>query len=408
MPRLRCIGRRRAADLRGPRRAEAALPPHRRDVPRHDRRRPASCAVRSLRHRALDGRRDPGASGALTGRSPVVTAVVTYLVAVALAAAVSALFILAMRGDVVLAFRTILSSSLGSVAGIAQTLNKISPLLLGSMAVMLARQGGFFNIGVDGQMYAGAIVTTGVAFAVGGALPLVVMLPLALLAGFAGGAAFGAVPGALRARWGVNEIFVTVMLNFVAYYFTEWVATGPWNDPITGEAITRVLPESATLPMLLPAAGAHTGILIAIAVSAAAAVLLGRTLLGYEIRTAGDNPRAATLGGVRLGRITLVTLALSGALAGLAGAIEVVGYHNRLILGLTPGYGAMAILIAVLGRMHPLGVGVASVLVAILMVGADSLQRSVKLPASAGAVFQAIVVLCVLLVEARSARRARA
>ena len=329
------------------------------------------------------------------------TAVVTYLVAVALAAAVSALFILAMRGDVVLAFRTILSSSLGSVAGIAQTLNKISPLLLGSMAVMLARQGGFFNIGVDGQMYAGAIVTTGVAFAVGGALPLVVMLPLALLAGFAGGAAFGAVPGALRARWGVNEIFVTVMLNFVAYYFTEWVATGPWNDPITGEAITRVLPESATLPMLLPAAGAHTGILIAIAVSAAAAVLLGRTLLGYEIRTAGDNPRAATLGGVRLGRITLVTLALSGA-------IEVVGYHNRLILGLTPGYGAMAILIAVLGRMHPLGVGVASVLVAILMVGADSLQRSVKLPASAGAVFQAIVVLCVLLVEARSARRARA
>src|SRR5207245_175155 len=117
---------------------------------------------------------------------------------------------------------------------------------------------------------------------------------------FAGGAAFGAVPGALRARWGVNEIFVTVMLNFVAYYFTEWVATGPWNDPITGEAITRVLPESATLPMLLPAAGAHTGILIAIAVSAAAAVLLGRTLLGYEIRTAGDNPRAATLGGLRV------------------------------------------------------------------------------------------------------------
>jgi simple sugar transport system permease protein len=341
------------------------------------------------------------------GRSRAAAAAITYVVAIALAAAVSALFILAMRGDVVLAFRTILSSSLGSVAGIAQTLNKISPLLLGSMAVMLARQGGFFNIGVDGQMYAGAIVATGLAFAVGGALPLALMLPLALLAGFAGGAALGAVPGALRARWGVNEIFVTVMLNFVAYYLTEWVATGPWNDPITGEAITRVLPESATLPMLLPAAGAHAGVLIAIVMSAAVAVLLGRTLLGYEIRTAGDNPRAAALGGVRIGRITLVTLALSGALAGLAGAIEVVGYHNRLILGLTPGYGAMAILIAVLGRMRPLGVGVASALVAILMVGADSLQRSVKLPASAGAVFQAIVVLCVLLVEARSARRAR-
>ncbi len=346
------------------------------------------------------------AAGAPRGdRARVLTAGLTYVVAVGLAAAVSALFILAMRGDVLLAFRTVVSSSLGSVAGIAQTLNKISPLLLGSTAVMLARQAGFFNIGVDGQMYAGAIVATGVAFAVGGALPAAVMLPVAVLAGFAGGGALGAVPGALRARWGVNEIFVTVMLNFVAFYLTEWVATGPWNDPITGEAITRVIPDSAVLPMLLPAAGAHTGILIAVVVTAAVALLLRRTVLGYEIRAAGSNPRAATLGGVHLGRITLVTLALSGALAGVAGAIEVIGYHNRLILGLTPGYGIMAILIAVLGRMHPVGVSVAAVLVAILMVGADSLQRSVNLPASAGFVFQAIVVLCVLFVEARSARR---
>ena len=341
----------------------------------------------------------------MNGHGAPATAALTYIAAVGLAAAVSAAFILAMGGDVMLAFRTILSSSLGSVAGLAQTLNKISPLLLGSTAVMLARQGGFFNIGVDGQMYAGAIVATGLAFAVGGGLPLPLMLPLALVAGFAGGAAFGAVPGALRARWGVNEIFVTVMLNFIAYYFTEWVATGPWNDPITGEAITRVLPPSATLPMLLPAAGAHAGILIAIVTTVAVAILLGRTVLGYEIRAAGDNPRAAMLGGIPLGRITVVTLALSGALAGLAGAIEVVGYHNRLILGLTPGYGAMAILIAVLGRMRPVGVGVASALVAMLMVGADSLQRSVRLPASAGAVFQAIVVLCVLLVEARASSR---
>jgi simple sugar transport system permease protein len=338
-------------------------------------------------------------------RARAVTTGLTYVLAVALAAGVSALFILAMRGDVLLAFQTIVTSSLGSLAGIAQTLNKISPLLLGSTAVMLARQGGFFNIGVDGQMYAGAIVATGVAFALGEALPAAVMLPVAILAGFAGGAALGAVPGALRARWGVNEIFVTVMLNFVAFYLTEWVATGPWNDPITGEAITRVIPDSAVLPMLLPAAGAHAGILIAIVVTVGAAVLLHRTVLGYEIRAAGSNPRAALLGGVPLGRTTLVTLALSGALAGVAGAIEVVGYHNRLILGLTPGYGVMAILIAVLGRMHPVGVGIAAVLVAILMVGADSLQRSVSLPASAGFVFQAIVVLCVLLVEAHRARR---
>jgi general nucleoside transport system permease protein len=337
-------------------------------------------------------------------RSGVVAEGLAYLVAVGVGAAVSALFILAMRGDVIVAFRTIILSSLGSVGGVAQTLNKVSPLLLGSVAVMVARRGGFFNIGVDGQIYGGAIAATGLAFAVG-AGPAVVMPALVLTAGCVGGAFFGAIPGLLRARWGVNEIFVTVMLNFVAYYLTEYIATGPWNDPITGEAITRMIPETATLPMLLRTAGAHSGILVALVAAACASLLLTRSVLGYEIRAAGDNPRAATIGGIRLGRIALVTLALSGALAGLAGAIEVAGYHHRLILGLTPGYGAMAILIAVLGRMNPLGVGIASVLVAILMVGSDSLQRSVGLPASAGFVFQAIVVLCGLLVEARAARR---
>lgn len=329
-----------------------------------------------------------------------------YLGAICLAALVSALFIVAMRGDVLVAFRTIIVSSLGSLGGIAQTLNKISPLLLGSVAVMLGLRGGFVNIGVDGQIYGGAILTTATAFALAGLdLPAIVLVPTVLAAGVIGGGIFGAIPGSLRARWGVNEIFVTVMLNFIAYYLTEYLSTGPWNDATSGEAITLPIPEAANLPMLMPQAGAHIGILIAVAASVLIALLLTRTILGYEIRAVGDNPRAALTGGIDIRRITLITLTLSGALAGLAGAIEVSGYHNRLILGLTPGYGVMAILISVLGKNRPLGVGIASAAVAILMVGADSLQRSVKLPASAGFVFQAIVVLCVLLIEARSARR---
>jgi simple sugar transport system permease protein len=350
----------------------------------------------------------PEAAGTLAAaRRRLAGDVLTYLVAIALAALVSALFVVAMRGDVLVAFRTILSSSLGSLGGIAQTLNKVSPLLLGSIAVMLGLRGGFFNIGVDGQIYAGAIAATGLAFGLAGwNLPAILFAPLVLLTGFLGGAAFGAIPAVLRARWSVNEIFITVMLNFVAYYLTEYLTTGPWNDPVTGEAITVALPAATYLPMLLPAAGAHSGILIALAVSALVSLMLTRSLLGYEIRAVGDNPRAARIGGISIPRITFITLSLSGALAGLAGAIEVAGYHNRLVLGLTPGYGAMAILISVLGKKNPVGVGVASALVAVLMVGSDSLQRSVGLPASAGFVFQAIVVLCVLLVEARSARGA--
>lgn len=339
-------------------------------------------------------------------RRRVVRETLTYLSAIALAALVSALFVMAMRGDVLVAFRTILSSSLGSLGGIGQTLNKTSPLLLGSMAVMLGLRGGFFNIGVDGQIYGGAIGATGTAFALAGAgLPAPLLVPVVLLGGFLGGACFGAVPAALRARWSVNEIFITVMLNFVAYYLTEYLTTGPWNDPISGEAITLPIPAAANLPMLLPGPGAHTGIILAVAMSVLVSLMLTRTVLGYEIRAIGDNPRAARIGGISIPRITLITLSLSGALAGLAGAIEVSGYHNRLVLGLTPGYGAMAILISVLGKKHPVGVGVASALVAVLMVGADSLQRSVGLPASAGFVFQAIVVLCVLFVDARFARR---
>jgi simple sugar transport system permease protein len=328
-----------------------------------------------------------------------------YVGATLVAAVVSASFIVAMQGDVLVAFRTMLGSSLGSLAGVAQTLNKIAPLLLGSTAVMLGMRGGLINIGVDGQIYLGAIAATGLAFALASSgLPGVLVVPLVLVAGMAGGGVFGAIPGALRARWGVNEIFVTVMLNFVAYYLTEYLSTGPWNDPISGEAITVPIPASATLPMLMPAAGAHTGIVLAVLASVLVALLLSRTILGYEIRAVGANARAALTAGIRIPWITFVTLTLSGALAGLAGAIEIAGYHNRLILGLTPGYGAMAILIAVLGKQSPLGVGVAATLVAVLVVGADSLQRSVRLPASAGFVFQAIVVLCVLLVEARSSR----
>ncbi|HXF83702.1 MAG TPA: ABC transporter permease, partial [bacterium] len=230
------------------------------------------------------------------------------------------------------------------------------------------------------------------------------LVPLVLAAGLAGGGAYAFVPAVLRTAFRVNEIFVTVMLNFVAVFLTEFLATGPWNDPLAGEAITRPIPAAAQLPMLIPAAGTHLGIIIALAAAAAVAFLLRGTVLGYQIRAVGDNARAARLGGVPITAVTLVALTASGALAGLAGAVEVSGFHYRLILGLTPGYGIMAILIAVLARQHALGAVAAAFGFAVLLVGSDSLQRSVGLPASAVFVFQAIIVLTVLLAEARRKR----
>jgi simple sugar transport system permease protein len=330
-----------------------------------------------------------------------------YALGVAVAAVTGAVLVALMGGDVLGAYRTFISSSLGTVGGIAQTLNKMCPLLLGGLAVGFALRAGYFNIGVDGQIYAGAIAATGVALALDH-LTAAWLAPALLVVGLLGGGLFAAIPGVLRARWSVNEIFVTVMLNFIAAFVTEYLTTGPWNDVMAGEAITRVIPEAAKLPMLSARTGSHTGIFLALAAVAGVWILVERTRWGFEVRALGDNARAARVAGVRTGWITVAVLVGSGALAGLAGAIEVTALHHRLILGLTPGYGVMALLVAVLGRSRPLGILIASFGMAVLLVGSDSLQRSVGLPASAALVFQALIVLTILAVDARRPRAAPA
>ncbi len=192
---------------------------------------------------------------------------------------------------------------------------------------------------------------------------------------------------------------MTVMLNFVFIQLTDYLATGPWNDPLAGEAITRPIAPPSYLPAFSAELGAHVGILVALAVAVVVAAVLNRTLLGYGVRAVGDNPVAARVGGISVGWIAFAALGVSGAIAGLAGAIEVSGYHQRLILGLSPGYGYMAILLAVLGKYKPLGVVVAGFGFAVLLVGSDSLQRSVRLPQSAVLVFQAVILLSILFAE---------
>lgn len=342
-------------------------------------------------------------------RQQAVAFAVTYAFSAALALLVAAGFVLAFGGNVLVALGSVLRASLGTWGGFAQTLNKFCPLLLGSLSVAFGMRGGYFNIGVDGQIYAGAIGMTAAAFALQGwGLPWLMFVPLGMLGGILCGAFWGLVPGYLRVRFQVSEIFVTVMLNFVAFYLVDYLANGPWNDPLAGEAITRPIPDAAVLPALMPRSGGHSGILLALGATALIAFLMARTIVGYEIRAVGDNPTAARVGGININRITLITMPICGALGGLAGAIEVSGFHQSLMLGITgpagaPSYGAMSILIAVIGRRNPLGVAVAAAVFSALLVGSDSLQRSIGLPGSAVFVFQAIIVLSVLYVEARRA-----
>ncbi len=345
---------------------------------------------------------DADAGGAGRGRAALEVATI-YGLGLVVALLVNAALLAALGANPVTAYGTILSSALGSIAGLSQTLNRTTPLLLGASAVAFAMRAGYVNLGIDGQIYAGAILATGVAFLLDG-WPAVVLLPVVLLAGAVGGGLLASIPAWLRATRGINELFVTVMLNFVALFLAEYLATGPWTDPVAGEAITVPIPSAADLPRLLPGGG-HAGIVLAVPIAIGLSVWLLRTRGGFEFRAAGANPLAARFGGVRLVRIGVIALVVAGALGGLAGAIEVTGVHSRLLTGLTPNFGYISVLVAVLARRSPVATIPVAFGFAVLIVGADSLQRSVDLPASAALVFQAVVVVTILAFETARGRR---
>lgn len=327
----------------------------------------------------------------------VVANISTYLVALAVALAIGGLALVLIGADPLDAYATMVRSSLGSSVALALTLNKATPLLLGGAAVAFAMRAGYLNLGVDGQIYVGAAVATGVAFAMGSGYPTPLTVAAVVIAGGAGGAAFGLIPAVLRVRYGVNELFVTVMLNFVGFYIADWLATGPWTDPIAGEAITKAIPAGWRLPRLFE--GAHIGVALAVPIAVALAVWLVHSRRGFEFRSVGLNSAAARLGGVNLAATGVVALVVSGAVAGVAGGIEMAGVHGRLVSGLSPNYGYMAVLAAVLARRSPLLAIPVAFGFGALLVGSDALQGSIGLPSSAVLIFQALVVLSVLFFE---------
>ena len=335
-----------------------------------------------------------------------------YIVSVLAGGIVLGIFILMAGGDVLKAYGTIIEVSLGSSIGIAQTLNKWTPLLLGSIAVALGNRSGVINIGVDGQIFIGATVGTGVAFTLAPfQTPPFLFFPVVLLAGLIGGGLYAGIAGFLKGWLAVNEIFVTVMMNFIAVYIAEYFASGPWNDLVSGGIISIQIPSSAFLPIIATKGGGHIGIVIALSMVFIVYFLLEKTLPGYSMKAVGSSPVAAMTAGINYRWVVLSGLSMSGALAGLAGAIEVSGVHHCLIGGLSPNYGIMAIILAAVGKDNPIGIVIASLFFAILFVGSDSLQRSIGLPASAVIAFQGVIFLFILagriLLERKSSSKVK-
>lgn len=281
--------------------------------------------------------------------------------------------------------------------GLQEVAVKATPLVLIAVGLALCYQANVWNIGAEGQFLAGAMAGGWLAVATHGGAQGSWLLPAMLAAGAAGGALWGLIPAGLRTRFGANEILTSLMLVYVAELLLDFLVRGPWRDPHGfNMPQTVTFAAAATVPLLAEGGRLNIGTPIALAVVAVMALVMGRTLLGFEIRLVGEAPRAARFAGFAAGRLTWFVFAVSGGLAGLAGVIEAAGTIRQLQPAISPGYGFTAIIVAFLGRLNPVGCLVAGVFLAITFIGAENAQILLRLPLDATRVVQGLLLFYVL------------
>jgi simple sugar transport system permease protein len=332
---------------------------------------------------------------------PFFNMAIVPILAVFTALVVGALIILLAGGDPLAAYRGLFQGAVGSARAWSETTVWATPYIFAGLAVALAFKGGLFNIGAEGQLALGAVMAAWIGYKLpellGVSLPAIVHLPLAVGAGMMAGAIWGAIPGWLKARTGGHEVINTIMMNYIALNMTSYLLNGPMKDPNPLNVVARTpeIAQSARIPPIFPGYRFHWGFVLALLVAGAVWWLLQKTTLGFEIRTAGANPDAARYAGVNVSRIIVISMMLSGMLAGLAGAIEVTALNYRHELGFSVGYGFDAIAIALLGKTHPLGVVLASLLWGAMRNGATRMQFLTQIPVDVISVIQALILLFV-------------
>ncbi len=259
----------------------------------------------------------------------------------------------------------------GSKTGITEIFVRATSLLIVGLAITIAFRGKVFNIGAEGQMIMGAIIATWIGLTIPEA-PAVLLVIFILVSSFLIGSLWGGIAGVLKAKLGINEVIVTIMMNWVAIYFLEYVIIGPLS---VGGMLHQSPPlsSSAWLPVLIPGTRLHFGFLIALFLTYSVLILIFKTSLGYHIRTIGANPVAARYAGVSPAKIIVIVMVMSGGLASIAGATEVIGTHHILLPGISAGYGYFGIAVALLGRLHPIGVLTAAVGIGALIVAVQSM-----------------------------------
>jgi len=277
-----------------------------------------------------------------------------------------------------------------------ESLVQSTPYIFAGLAVALGFRAGLFNIGVEGQLFIGAACATYVGYAVKG-LPPYIHMPLAFLAGALGGAFWGFIPGLLKAKTGAHEVINTIMLNWIAFRLTEWLLTGPMTRPNAGGMpISPLIQKSAEIPQFFGSPiRFHLGFFIALVIAWLIWFLLFKTTWGLDLRTVGTNPRAAKYAGLSTVRTIIIGMSLSGALAGMAGAVQVLAVNRSMAMGLSSGYGFDSIALALIGGNHPLGVVLAAILFGTLRNGATRMMVTSQIPIDIVDVIQAFILMFV-------------
>src|SRR5712692_8689103 len=286
---------------------------------------------------------------------------------------------------------------------------KATPLVFIAVGLSFCYLANVWNIGAEGQFLIGAVAGSWLAVATHGTDAGPWVMPAMLMLGALGGALYALIPAICKVKFGASEILTSLMLVYVADLFLDYLVRGPWRDPKGYNfPTTPDFDPVATVPNLIEGSRLHAGALIALVVVAAAMLLLGRTLKGFEIRVVGAAPRAARFGGFNADQLVILTFVVSGALAGLAGIIEVAGPVGNLRPNISPGYGFTAIIVAFLGRLNPIGILIAGLFLALTFIGGEQAQISIKVPLDLTKVFQGILLFYVLACDSLILYRIRA
>ncbi len=335
---------------------------------------------------------------------PTLHRILVPVLSVVLAFVITSVLLVTEGADLGEAFGAFLSF-IGSITGMAEIIVKAIPLLLISLGLTVAFRCKVFNIGAEGQLIMGAIIATwiGITFR---ELPSLVIIPLIIALGFLIGGFWGAIAGTLKAKFGINEVIVTIMLNYVAIYLLEYLVIGPMGVGGTWPR-SPIITESAWLPRLVTGTRFHAGFFIAILFAILVWIFLFRTGLGYQIRVTGASIKAARYGGTSPPKMIVIAMLLSGGLAGIAGTSEVMGVHHYLVPGLSAGYGFIGIVVAWLGRLHPVWMTLTAIGFSAVIYGTQAMLSEVGIALETMWVTLGLIMIFFMVVEVLTQYRIR-